>query len=108
MKIDLMQLEFIDLNLREMATEVEDRFMEKTITSLFRIDDEGVHGTLPLRGLDLRCRTRRHGEEVEKFVNNNWLYDPTRPKKKCCLCHDVGKGLHLHLQVHPKTIRRPY
>jgi len=103
MKIDLMQLEFIDLKLRLMAIDVENRFGEKLITSLYRIGDHGVHGTLPLRGLDFRCRTSRHGEEVENYVNKRWIYDSDRPEKKCCMFHTAGQGYHLHLQVHFNT-----
>ena len=104
MKIDLNQLEFIEPLLREIALEVENRFGEKTLTSLFRIGDTGVHGQLPLRGLDFSCSTMEHGKEVMKFVNSMWTYDPVRPDKQCCKCHDVGTGLHLHLQVHPNTV----
>lgn len=103
MEIDLGQLEFIHPVLREIALAVEERFGTKVVTSLYRIGDSGVHGQLPLRGLDLRCRTRRHGEMVEKFVNDRWQYDPNRPEMQCCLCHNTGQGLHLHLQVHPNT-----
>lgn len=103
MKIDLGSLEFIDERLREIALAVEERFGEKVITSLYRIGDKGVHGCLPLRGLDLRCLTRPHGEEVERWVNKRWMYDPRREGKKCCLFHTSGEGYHLHLQVHPRT-----
>lgn len=105
MKIDLMQLEFIDEKLRMMALEVENRFGEKTITSLYRIGDQGVHGTLPLRGIDIRCKTERHGREVEKYINNRWEYDKYRPEMKCCIFHNVGRGYHIHLQVHFNTQR---
>lgn len=106
MKIDLMQLEFIDLNLRKIVLIIEKRFGEKVITSLFRISDSGVHGTLPLRGLDFRCKNLNHGKEVAMFVNDKWFYDSERPLMKCCLCHNTGKGLHLHIQTHPNTKRR--
>ena len=106
MKIDLAQLEFINPLLREITLAVEERFGEKTITSLYRIGDKGVHGTLPLCGLDLRCPSQGHGQEVEKWVNANWIYDPSRPEKKCCIFHNVGNGWHLHLQVHSKTRKR--
>ena len=105
MKIDYMQLEFIDLNLRKILQDIEKRFGEKTITSLFRIDDSGVHGTLPLRGIDLRCKTLSHGELIEDWVNKRWQYDLKRKYKKCCLFHTVGKGYHIHLQSHPNTER---
>ena len=105
MKIDLMQLEFIDLNLRKLTQDIENRFGEKIITSLFRIDDSGVHGQLPLRGIDLRCESARHGAMVEQFVNQKWSYDSKRPEKKCCVYHKNRSNsfYHLHLQTHPNT-----
>lgn len=106
MKIDLMQLEFIDQNLREMVRDLETRFGEKTITSLYRIGDTGVHGTLPLRGIDLRCRSTKHGYEMETYINDFWEYDHTRPEKDCGIFHNSGDGYHLHLQTHPNTRRR--
>jgi len=106
MKIDLNQLEFINLLLRELALAIEERFGEKTITSLYRIGDKGVHGTLPLRGIDLRCNSKDHGEEVEQWVNEQWIYNPHDLKRNCCLFHNVGSGYHLHIQVHPNTVGR--
>jgi len=107
MKIDIGQLEFIDQNLRDMALWLENETgHEYTITSLYRIGDTGVHGTLPLRGLDLRCRDAAVGEELEDMINQNWLYDPNRPTKMCAKLHGEGYNLHLHLQTHPNTERR--
>ena len=80
--------------------------MEFTITSLYRINDNGVHGTLPLRGIDLRCRESDFGKLIEDYVNNKWIYDPDRPDMKCCIFHDIGQGAHIHLQVHNKTRKR--
>jgi len=104
-RVDLMELEFIDYRLREITLEVEERFGEKVVTSLYRIGDKGVHGCLPLRGLDLRERSKESGEEIMKWVNERWVYDPRREEKKCCLGHDVGRGYHLHLQVHTRKVR---
>ena len=107
MKIDIKQLEFIDARLRTMVTELEAELgVEFTITSLYRINDNGVHGQLPLRGLDLRCRNAELGKFVEDYVNSRWQYDPSRPSMQCCMCHTVGRGLHLHLQVHANTLAR--
>ncbi len=110
MKIDLMQLEFIDILLRTIAIETEQHFgVEFTLTSLYRIDDDGVHGTLPLRGIDKRCKDKGLGKCVERWVNNRWEYDPVRPKKKCCKFHKTKDGeYHLHFQTHPNTERRHY
>lgn len=103
MKIDIKQLEFIDLNLRNIVLDVEKEFGEQTVTSLYRIGDKGVHGTLKLRGIDTRCHDSELGKNIEKYVNNKWQYDPIRPHKKCCMFHDVGQGKHLHFQTHPNT-----
>lgn len=70
-------------------------------TSSYREGDKGVHGFG--RGSDLRCRSYEMGVPLRRFINRNWIYDPKRPSKKCCLLHGKGSNLHLHLQVHPNT-----
>lgn len=107
MKIDLRQLEFIDPLLRELVAWAESLFIdEPVVTSLYRIGDDGVHGQLPLRGIDIRCRDSELGFDIEREVNAKWAYDPSRPTTKCCMFHDVGRGEHLHFQVHPNTRKR--
>jgi len=106
--IDLIDLEFIDRILRLIVADVRAEFGMQIITSLYRMDDDGVHGTLPLRGIDLRCKNHDMGKIIEKWTNERWEYDPTRPKMKVCLFHDVGRGLHLHFQSHPNTGKREY
>ena len=107
MKIDLGQLEFINPLLRKIALAVEEQFdTEFTVTSLYRMFDEGVHGSLPLRGIDLRCREDHFGALIKDFVNSHWEYDPSRPEIDCCIYHDTGLGKHIHLQVHPNTRER--
>lgn len=108
MKIDLGQLLFIHPKIRHILTNLEKRLgVEFTGTSIFRIDDPGVHGTLPTRGFDLRCKDAKFGKFLEDYVNDYYIYDPQRPDKTVCWFHEVdGKGLHLHFQVHPNTVRR--
>lgn len=77
-----------------------------TTTSGYRPGDLGVHGTIPFRGLDVRSWDHRHPEAIEIKANKQWQYDPKRPEKKVCILHDVGGGLHFHLQVHKNTVRR--
>lgn len=104
MKTDINQLEFIDRKLRDMAIWIEEKTgLEFTITSLYRIDDNGVHGTLPLRGLDFRCRNLETGITIEALINTFWIYDRNRPGKKCCFLHGHDSNLHFHFQVHPNT-----
>ncbi len=106
MRIDYEQLEFIDQTLRMLVRSVEkETGFEFTITSLYRIDDSGNHGQLPLRAMDLRCRSALVGAIIETWINDNWVYDPNRADKKCCLLHGAGSNLHFHLQVHPNTVR---
>ena len=106
MKIDITQLEFIDKKLRVILVWLEEETgFEFIITSLYRIDDKGVHGTLPLRGADLRIRNEQVGLYIEKLINSEWQYDHKRPDKKCALLHGKCFNLHLHLQTHPNTIK---
>lgn len=66
----------------------------------------GVHSMIPCRGLDLRSwiyfETKL--KEIQSKVNSKWTYDLKRPTMECCIIHDVGKGRHIHLQVHPNTV----
>lgn len=107
MKLDFAQLEFVEQTLRTLVTELEkDVGVEFTGTSLFRMNDNGVHGVLPLRGTDLRIRELMVGKVLEELINDKWLYDPLRPDKMCAYLHGEGYNLHLHLQTHPNTIRK--
>lgn len=108
MRIELAQLEFIHRTLRKMVLAVEAEYsadMDFVVTSLYRIGDPGVHGQLPLRGIDIRCRDDRLGLDIQNWTNENYIYDPSRPWMKCCMYHDVGLGKHLHFQVHPRTVK---
>lgn len=107
MKIDIDQLEFIDRTLRDLILWLDESTgTESTITSLYRIGGSGVHSVLPLRGIDRRTRDEGDGRLLETHINNNWSYDPSRPDKKCAKLHGEGYNLHLHIQVHPNTVRR--
>ena len=104
-----MQLEFIEKELRNILYFLETNTgLEFTCTSLFRINDTGVHGTLPLRGIDLRMRDKAIGSMCESLINANRKYDPERPDKKCAFLHGEGSNLHLHIQVHPNTVAINY
>jgi hypothetical protein len=106
MKIDFQQLEFMNPVLRTILEEIEERFGEQMITSLYRIGDPGVHGTLPLRGTDLRCHDSAKGTEIEQWVNFRWSYDHERPQMQVAKYHRVDGGAwHLHIQVHKNTKR---
>ena len=98
------------LGIQPLLAEIVDftraQFGLDTITSAFRAGDSGVHGTSPLRAIDLRCREASLGNMIAAEINHRWIYDPSRPMKVCAICHDTGLGMHLHLQVHPQTRRR--
>lgn len=107
MLIDIGQLEFIDSTLRDILVWLEVKTGQTfTITSLYRINDSGVHGALPLRGTDLRCRNKEIGRQIEKLINDHWQYDQARPDKKCAVLHGSGRNMHIHVQVHPNTRRK--
>jgi len=85
------------------------------VTSFYRAGDDGVHGTVPIRGMDVRHYGTRPGalaatkadgaDEAAKYaasVNALWEYDHKRPNKVVAFVEDD----HLHLQVHENTKRR--
>ncbi len=76
------------------------------ITSTFRRGDPGVHGQVPLRGIDLRSRIYSDPGRLCRLVNDRWEYDRKRPEKVCALLHGLGLNEHVHLQVHPRTSLR--
>lgn len=107
MLLDFMQLEFIDIKMRILIKWIEDETgLCFKGTSFYRMDGEGVHSVLPLRGVDLRMRNIPIGEAIVKEINANWVYDPDRTAKSCALLHGKGANLHIHLQTHPNTIKR--
>ena len=106
MNIDTQQLKYYHPKLRKLLPWLEESTgLNFTITSQYRIDDDGVHGMLPLRGTDLRMRIISIGRKIETHINENWHYDPDRPDMKCAILHGEGSELHLHIQVHHKTRR---
>ncbi len=89
--------------------------MEMILTSDYRYkriheNDPGIHGTTPLRAIDLRSWTMRNPTEIRDKINKAWLYDPDRPGKRVCVYHEVQKfdgvlsGKHFHIQVCNNTI----
>ena len=89
---------------------IDERHCEiPTITSGYREGDSGVHGTKPLRGIDIRSWGNRFTPlELVKDINEEFCYDYTRPNIVCAMHHNVGTGEHFHLQVHPNTQRYKY
>ena len=66
-------------------------------------DYPSPHSTKPLRAFDMRSTTFKYPANIAKDINSEWVYDPGRPDKRVAIYHDVGRGLHLHLQVHDNT-----
>ena len=104
--VDTGQLMFLHEHQRAVLRWIASRFgMCFIVTSLYRMGDPGVHGTLPLRGTDLRCHSTEIGKAIKDSINAHWKYDPERPYKKVCRSHgpEIGAPLHLHVQTHPRT-----
>lgn len=95
------------LNLHPKLIEVVEAVMKfsglNVITSAYRPGDEGVHGQMPVRGVDLRCRDIATGKIIKEDINSKWIYDPDRPSMDVCVAHGEGDNFHLHLQVHRNT-----
>jgi len=84
---------------------IDKKFGKAIITGGYRKGDKGVHGTIPCRGLDIRSHVYYNpsADAIVEDINNKWQYDPNRPNKQIAMVHDVGAGIHIHLQVHPNT-----
>jgi hypothetical protein len=72
----------------------------------------GIHAAgPPWRAIDISIRTLTGGQaEAERLaglINSLWQYDPRRAKKPVCYAKPHGTGPHIHLQVHPRTVRKP-
>jgi hypothetical protein len=85
------------------------------ITSIYRSKEEdaavggqGIHHSIPHRACDIRIHPLLNGEKVTVVtrLNNQFAYDPKRPKLSVALIHDAGSGVHLHLQVSDFTTGR--
>ena len=83
---------------------------EVIITSGYRptriySNDSGVHGTNPLRAVDLRYYIYANAEALQDQINLVFTYDPSRPLLRVAWLHDTGQGKHFHIQVHNKTTK---
>jgi hypothetical protein len=80
------------------------------ITESFREKrhDNDLHGVDPVRAVDVRtwCYPEYEKNSMFQRVNDLWFYDPERPWLLVAVVHDSGAGLHAHIQVHPRTVRR--
>ena len=81
-----------------------------TVTSIYRTPEEdkvlgasGIH--CEWRALDVRTRGRSLAaiEDVARYANSRWIYDPKRPRLVICFTEPHGTGPHAHFQVHANT-----
>jgi hypothetical protein len=93
--------------LQEIILSTADRF-GLTMTESYRPKKHlhDLHGTVPVRAIDIRSWCYAYPEAVADWINDVWVYDADRPDMKCALLHDAGQGIHFHIQVHPLTRRR--
>lgn len=68
--------------------------------------EASVHSVVPYRGLDIRSKVFENPQMVADRVNDIWVYDPLRPQYHCAKYHDSGRGEHIHLQAHDRTMMR--
>ena len=60
-----------------------------------------LHGTDPVRALDLRYwfYSPELAHEIAEHINKRFIYDPSRPEMKVAIIHNTGSGMHFHIQV---------
>jgi len=66
-----------------------------------------LHGTDPVRAVDLRSWCYPEPTMLARDFNTVWEYDYKRPHMEVLVYHKSGRDArHFHLQVHPHTRRR--
>jgi len=87
-----------------------DHFDDATLTESFRfqLHSNDLHGTKPVRAIDLRSWIYEDAKKIVRLINETWEYDFERPHKLISIYHKnrKGNGYHLHIQVHPNTRKR--
>lgn len=63
-----------------------------------------VHDLDPYQGMDVRSWLFEDPQAIADDINAHWQYDPARPTIKTAIYHNVGRGKHIHLQAHDRTI----
>lgn len=86
---------------------------EPVITDVWRskaeevaLKSSGVHHAW--RAIDIRTRDidPRMVEDLRRYLESRWIYDPMRPAKILCYTAEHGSGPHMHIQVTDRTERR--
>ena len=67
-------------------------------------DYPSTHSVDPLRAFDIRSWVFKDPQAVTDNINQHWKYDPDRMDMNVAIYHDVGRGKHIHLQVHDNTM----
>lgn len=83
---------------------------EPLITDVYRTlaeekaqQSSGVHHAW--RAVDVRTRDidPKLVEDVRRYLEGRWAYDPMRPAKILCYTAEHGSGPHMHIQVTDRT-----
>jgi len=106
--IGLMERNYSPLLIRIIADVAKEHGLVMTESYREKRHRNDLHGTQPVRAIDLRtwCYPDGLAYRIMDEINNRWEYDPIRPEKQVAIIHDVGQGMHFHIQVHPHTKRR--
>jgi hypothetical protein len=81
------------------------RYSQTMITCAYeKREYPSVHSLEPYRAMDVRSWVFTDPQAIVDDINAHWIYDPARPQYKVALYHDMGRGAHIHLQVHDRTV----
>lgn len=104
--VDIRQISFFHYLLTELLSDLYDYAGPQMMTGLWGTWGSGVHGTIPLRAVDIGSLDHETGVRLQDYLNSRWEYDPKRPGMNVALWHNAGRGWHLHIQSHPNTSRK--
>jgi hypothetical protein len=81
------------------------RYSETMITCAYeKRDYPSVHDMEPYRAMDIRSSVFENPQAVVDDINAHWVYDPERPRYRVAIYHNTGRGDHIHVQVHDRTL----
>ena len=93
-------------NLIEVYLWLKDRYPDQIFLTCAYEDRDypSTHSVDPLRAFDIRSWVFTDPQAVTDNINQHWKYDPDRMDMNVAVYHDVGRGKHIHLQVHDNTM----
>ncbi len=107
--LGLMERRFSPLLVKIIADLAKEHGLVMTESYRSKMHRNDLHGTLPVRAVDIRSWVfdDKKAQEIKHEINRRWEYDYNRPEKDCAILHRTKNGaMHFHFQTCQNTRRR--